>query len=234
MSGHNKWSKIHRKKEIEDQRRGTEFTKLGKAIALAAKKGGSGDPNTNFALRLHLERAKQANMPKETIQRAIDRGLGKEGEGELEELTLEGYGPQGVAVVVEVVTDNRNRAVSEIKNMFEKSGGSLAEPGAVLYQFERRGVVSFEGTLSEEAFLRVVDAGAEDLEQEEGSGVVICDPGAVPAVVAALVELGVAGIDASTMYRANVEVASPESVGGFLEKLQGQDDVQEVYSNVAT
>lgn len=236
MSGHNKWSKIHRKKGVADQQRGNLFTKLGKGIALAAKKGNSGDPDTNFSLRMAIDKARQANMPKDNIKRAIDRGMGKGEAGFLEEVTLEGYDPSGVAVVVNIVTDNRNRTVSELKNLFEKSGGSLAEPGSVLYQFERKGVVSFSGDLDDDGFLTVIDLGAEDVEREGDGGVVICSPESVSVLAEKLGKLNLADIDASVMYQPTtpLSVENLVSVEDFLDKIDEHEDVQEVFSNVAS
>lgn len=236
MSGHNKWSKIHRKKGVADQQRGNLFTKLGKAIALAAKKGNSDDPDTNFSLRMAIDKARQANMPKDNIKRAIDRGMGKGEAGSLEEVTLEGYGPSGVAVIVDIVTDNRNRTVAELKNLFEKSGGSLAEPGSVLYQFERKGIVSFSGDLEDEGFLAVIDLGAEDVEREGEGGVVICPPESVSILAEEIGKLNLTNIDVSVMYQPTtpLSVENLASVEDFLDKVDEHEDVQEVFSNVAS
>ncbi len=236
MSGHNKWSKIHRKKEIQDQKKGGLFTKLGRNITIAVKKGGSGDPENNFALRLAIEKARAANMPKDNIKRAIDRGLGKTGEGEMVELTLEGYGPDGVAIIVEAITDNRNRTVAEIKNLFDKSGGSLAEPGSVMYQFERKGLISCQQELSEDLVLELIDLGVEDVETEEGKSLLIVKPESVKMVAETLKERGFdEGIEMELVYMPKLEKTgvNQEIVGKFLARLREMDDVQEVYANVS-
>ena len=234
MSGHNKWSKIHRKKEIQDQKKGGLFTKLGRNITIAVKKGGSGDPETNFALRLAIEKARAANMPKDNIQRAIKRGLGKNGEGEMIELTLEGYGPEGVAVIVEAITDNRNRTVAEVKNVFDKAGGSLAEPGAVKYQFERRGLIKCGGRLSEDLVLELIDFGVNDVEFEGEESFLVTEPEAVKQVVQFLRDKGIENIEVELAYLPKMEkgVEKKAVVIGFLERLREMEDVQEVYANI--
>lgn len=166
MSGHSKWSTIKHQKEAKDQKRGSQFTKLGRAISIAARQGNSDDPDSNFALRLVIDKAKAANMPKENIRRAIDHGLGKGGEGgELKEVIYEGFGPQQSAIIVEAMTDNTNRTVSEIKKIFETRGGSLASPGSVSYMFKKVGQLLIEKVgNSEEAMLKLIDLGAEDVD----------------------------------------------------------------------
>src|SRR6266496_1421060 len=163
MSGHSKWSTIKREKGAKDAKRGAEFTRLGNAIAVAAK-GGS-DPEMNFALRLAIDKARAANMPLSNIQRSIDRGSGKLGGDAIEEVTYEGYGPGGMAVIVETATDNKNRTYPDVRLAFTKNGGNMAEPGAVAFQFARKGVIraGFLGD-AEEAMLNVIDAGAEDAD----------------------------------------------------------------------
>src|SRR3712207_191410 len=136
MSGHSKWHEIRRKKGVLDQRRGQLFTKLAREITVAARDGGSGDPDMNFRLRLAVDKAKQANMPNDNIQRAIDRGLGKGGEAGIEEIYYEGYAPGGVAIMVQAATDNRNRTASEVRSAFNKNGGTLGESGSVAWMFE--------------------------------------------------------------------------------------------------
>ncbi len=235
MSGHNKWSKIHRKKEIQDQKKGGLFTKLGKNITIAVKKGGSGDPETNFSLRLAIEKARAANMPKDNIQRAIKRGLGKNDGGGVEELTLEGYGPDGVAVIVEAITDNRNRTVAEVKNLFDKSGGSLAEPGAVKYLFERKGLVRCKSKLDDDLVLELIDLGVDDVEVDEEGSFFVTEPEAVRQISQLLEDRGVEGLSIELAYlpKMGKESDKLETIRGFLEKLREMDDVQEVYANVS-
>lgn len=139
MSGHSKWSNIKNKKAANDAVRGSVFTKMAKAITMAVKKGGGvGDPDANFSLRLAVDKARAVNMPKENIERAIDHGLGKGGE-ELTELLIEGFGPGGIAIIIEAVTDNRNRTIAELRSLMEKHGGRMGEPGCVIYMFDRQG-----------------------------------------------------------------------------------------------
>ena len=235
MSGHNKWSKIHRKKEIQDQKKGGLFTKLGKDITIAVKQGGGGDPENNFALRLAVEKARAANMPKDNIQRAIDRGLGKTGEGEMMELMLEGYGPEGMAVIVQAITDNRNRTVAEVKNFFDKNGGSLAEPGSVMYQFERKGLVKLDRVLEDDLILELIDLGVDDVEVNEEGSLIITSPDKLREVSQFLEEKQLKGWEAKVSYLAKMEktIAKPETAEKFLAKLAELDDVQEVYANVS-
>ncbi len=172
MSGHSKWAKIHRSKEVSDQKRGQSFTKLSNAITMAVREGNNvGDPEFNFKLRLAIEKAREANMPKDNIQRAVDRAAGK-GEGSiLEEIIYEGYGPGGVGYLVQTVTDNRQRTVQEIKNIFDRAGGAVASPGSVSFNFSKMGYIQIEvGKNSEEIMLKVMDLGVLDIE-EEGEGV---------------------------------------------------------------
>lgn len=166
MAGHSKWAKIHRGKAVEDAKRGAIFTKLGNAIAIAARAGS--DPDMNFSLRLAIDKAKQANMPAANIQRAIDRGSGKLGGEQIQEVMYEGYGPGGAAILVECATDNINRTYPDVKLAFSKHGGNIAEKGAVAFQFDRKGVIVVKGE-GEDLLLEILDAGAEDAE-EDGDG----------------------------------------------------------------
>lgn len=236
MSGHSKWSTIKHKKEALDHKRGNLFTKLAKAITVSVRTGGGGDPDMNFSLRLAIDKARSANMPKDNIKRAIDSGLGKGSDGKLEEFMLEGYGPFGVAVIIEVVTDNRNRTVSEIKNIFDKSGGSLAEPGAVVYQFERKGYVRYEGVLSDDTFLSTVDAGAEDLIGEGENAYLLSSPERFKQVSEELRSSGVVVSEVGVLYKSKImakfDDLQTEGVTNFLKLVAENDDVQEIYTNV--
>src|SRR5512136_91753 len=160
MSGHSKWAQIKRKKGVADVKKGAMFTRLGREIALAAREGG-GDPNANFALRLAVDKARSSNMPKENIERAIKRGTGELNEGgQLEDIMYEGYGPGGSALLVQVLTDNRNRAASEVRHMFTHGGGNLAASNAVAWMFEKRGVITIENVKNaDELELELIDAG---------------------------------------------------------------------------
>src|SRR5690554_3317703 len=157
MAGHSKWAKIHRGKAVEDAKRGAKFTKLGNNIAVAARKGA--DPELNFSLRLAIDKAKQANMPAANIQRAIDRGSGKLGGEQIQEVLYEGYGPGGTAIMVECATDNIKRTYPEVRLAFSKHGGNIAEKGAVAFLFDQKGVIDVEGS-GEELLLDILEAGA--------------------------------------------------------------------------
>ena len=174
MSGHSKWSTIKRQKGTKDQKRGQVFTKLSYSITTAVREGGGvADPNSNFRLRLAVEEARGANMPKENIKRAIDRASGSQA-GDIEEIIYEGFGPGGFSVIVETLTDKKQRTVAEVKNAFEKNGGSMGVAGSVMYQFEKKGmiVVSKNGKTLDEIFLLAADSGAEDIEDAEDDVIV--------------------------------------------------------------
>jgi YebC/PmpR family DNA-binding regulatory protein len=173
MAGHSKWAKIHRSKAVEDAKRGAAFTKLGNAIALAARAGD--DPDLNFSLRLAIDKAKQANMPGNNIQRAIDRGSGKLGGAQIQEVLYEGYGPGGSAILVECATDNIKRTYPEVRLAFSKHGGNIAEKGSVAFLFDQKGMIEVEGS-GEDILLEVLEAGAEDAVEESGAIVVYTSP----------------------------------------------------------
>lgn len=235
MSGHSKWSTIKRQKELTDAKRGAVFTKLANAITLAAKKGG--DPSTNFSLRLVLDQAKAANMPNTNIQRAIDRGTGKLGGDAVEEVTYEGYGPGGIAVMVECATDNKNRTYPIVRLAFSKNGGNMAEPGSVAFQFTRKGVIraEFNGD-ADDAMLAAIDAGAEDAEAEGNTLVIYTDPKQLSAVRDALQPAGLTVKEAElTFVPSNtVEVTDSETIRkimNLMDALDNLDDVTNVHSN---
>src|SRR5690242_188876 len=187
MSGHSKWASIKHKKAITDARRGQLFTKLARAITVAAREGG-GDPEANYTLAAAIEKARGYSMPKENIQRAIDRGTGAAGAGaQIERVVYEGYGPGGAAIMVEALTDNRNRTGADVRHVFDKQGGSLGEPGSVSWVFEKRGVVTVDGErYSEDDLLAAVDAGADDVTEDGDLLKVTSDPAALAAVREAL------------------------------------------------
>ena len=235
MSGHSKWSTIKHKKAAMDAKRGNIFTKLAAGIAVAVKKGGSGDPEINFSLRLAIERARSANMPNVNIERAIDRGLGKGDGGELSEFVLEGYGPGGVAIVIEIVTDNRNRIVAQVNTMLDKAGGSLAEPGSVLYLFSRVGRVDYAGKLKEDDTLELIELGAADWEEEEQGGVIWTELGKENDVAKYMMEKEYQQVEVEVMYKPSLEVEVGEKmkiIENLLEQLEENDDVQGVYANI--
>ena len=237
MSGHSKWSTIKRQKGAKDAARGAVFTKLGNAIAVAAK-GGS-DPEMNFALRLAIDKARAANMPLANIQRSVDRGSGKLGGAVIEEVTYEGYGPGGMAVIVECATDNKNRTLPEVRLAFSKTGGNMAETGAVLFQFARKGIIrtGYLGNDVDEAMLTVIDAGAEDAEDiGDQELIVYTDPKELAAVRDDLKVRGFDIKEAELTYIPNntVEINDAETARkatNLLNALEDLDDVTNVHSN---
>lgn len=235
MSGHSKWSTIKRQKEITDAKRGAVFTKLANAITLAAKSGG--DPSMNFSLRLVLDQARAANMPNTNIQRAIDRGTGKLGGDAIEEVMYEGYGPGGIAVIIECATDNKNRTYPDVRLAFSKNGGNMAEPGSVAFQFERKGVIraAFTGD-ADEAMLAAIDAGAEDAEVEDGELLIYTEAKQMAAVRDALGDAGLTVKEAELAFVPNntVEITDAETarkINNLMDALDNLDDVTNTYSN---
>lgn len=233
MSGHSKWAKIHRGKAVEDAKRGAVFTKLGNAIALTARAGA--DPSMNFTLRLAIDKAKAANMPANNIQRSIDRGSGKLGGDALQEVMYEGYGPGGSAILVECATDNVNRTLPNVKLAFSKHGGNLAEKGSVAFQFERKGVITVKGA-GEDVLLQVLDAGAEDAEEDDGEITVYTDPKEFTAVREKLKEQELELIESELAYVAKNTVVIEDSVTAskvsrLMDALEGLDDVSATHVN---
>jgi len=236
MSGHSKWSTIKRKKGATDARRGKVFTKLIKEITMAARFGG-GDSDTNPRLRTAIGAAKAENMPKENIERAVKRGTGELEGVNYDEVYYEGYGPGGAAVLVESLTDNKNRTVADIRYMFSKSGVSLGEAGCVAWMFEKKGLFVFEkGNVDEETLMEVtLDAGAEDIRDEEGTFEVITSVEDFEAVKKALDERGIGyGLAEITMLprsAVKLEGKEAEQMLRLMDGLEDSDDVQRVYSN---
>jgi YebC/PmpR family DNA-binding regulatory protein len=236
MSGHSKWAQIKRQKGVADNRRGQLFTKLGREITVAARAGGA-DPDGNFRLRLAIQRARDSNMPSDTIDRAVKRGGGDSDAAELQEITYEGYGPGGTAILVDVLTDNRNRTAAELRATFTRAGGNLGEPGSVAWQFESRGVITLnaEGSDAETIELAAIDAGAEDVKTEDGVVEVITAPADLETVRRALVEssLPVTSAEPSMVAKTTIELGDHESeqVLRLLDRLEELDDVQNVHSN---
>ncbi len=238
MSGHSKWSTIKRKKEATDAKRGKIFTRLAREITVAAQKGG-GDPDANFALRLAVERARAANMPKENIERAIKRGTGEDKEGGgLEQVLYEAYAGHGVAVLIEVVTDNRNRTISELKHALTKMGGSMAEPGSVTWQFEQKGSITVPaGKMPfDDLFMLAAEAGAEDVVDGAEYIEISTPREQLHTVLAALEAAGVEVDDASLQWVAktplDLDPVVAMKVMGGIEALEELDDTQNVYSNL--
>lgn len=239
MSGHSKWSTIKRQKGVEDAKRSASFTKLSYAITIAARDGG-GDPETNFKLRLAMDKARSANMPKDNIERAIKRGTGELGGAEFEHIVYEAYAQGGTAVLIEVNTDNRNRAVASIKSLLNKYNAKLAESGSVSYLFEQTGVMSVNGKLSEETEMAIIESGATDYEAgEDGTFSVYTDPKEVTTIAEALQKQGftVKDVELSQESKAIIEIADPnivESLIKFMADLEDLDDVSSVYTNFDT
>ncbi len=237
MSGHSKWKTIQHKKAATDAKRGRLFTRLGREITIAAREGG-GNPETNFGLRLAVDKAKAANMPKENIERAIKRGTGELKGEELIEATYEGYAPHGVALLVQVLTDNRNRAVSEVRRALTRQGGTMAEAGAVAWQFERKGYIAIapNGLNQDTIFEISVEAGAEDVVFGDDLIEVFVAPENFQAVRQALQDAGIEFETAElTMTpKTTMELGEKETlqVMGIIEALEELDDVQQVYSNL--
>src|SRR5271167_3286366 len=202
MSGHSKWSSIKHKKAVVDSRRGAQFSKLARAIMVAARDGG-GDPDTNVTLENAIRKAKEASMPKDNIERAIARGTGEGGEADaIERVLYEGYGPGGVAVLVEALTDNRNRTGADVRHAFSKHGGNLGEPGSVAYLFEKKGTIVIDAErYSEDDLMAAVEAGADDIVTEEDSFEVLAEPANFSSVIGALEEAGVETESAEMSYR---------------------------------
>lgn len=238
MSGHSKWSTIKRQKGINDAKRGQAFTKLSIAITLAVRQGGGvADPDSNFKLRLAVEAARAANMPKDNIERAIERASGKQA-ADLEEITLEGFGPGGFSVIVETLTDNRQRTIPEVKSVFSKSGGNLGNEGSVLYQFEKKGVVTLSknGKSLDDIFLIAADCGAEDLEDAGEEVLVYTKPDDLGKARDELAGQGLAVKGAELTWKPIVmfpiaDKEAAEKALQFLDKLDSMDDVQKVYAN---
>lgn len=234
MSGHSKWSTIKRKKGAADTKRGQLFTKLGNAIAVAAKNGV--DSATNPALALAIEKAKVANMPNANIERSIKRGRGELGGAAVEEVTYEGYGPGGVAILAQCATDNRNRTASEVRSVFTKHGGNLAEPGAVAFQFEQKGVLVIQGEDREAAILAAIDAGAEDIEENDSTLTLYTNPKSLNDARTNLKEAGYAVESAELSYEAKQKLSvedeeTARKVLKLLDALEDLDDVVTTYSN---
>jgi YebC/PmpR family DNA-binding regulatory protein len=233
MSGHSKWSTIKREKGAKDAARGALFTKLGNAIALAARSGT--DVDMNFALRLAIDKAKASNMPTANIQRSIDRGSGKLGGAQIQEVMYEGYGPGGVAILVECATDNLNRTYPEVRLAFSKHGGNTAEKGAVAFQFEHKGMIRVKGT-GDDLVLQALDAGAEDVQEEGAESIIYTDAKELAKVREALAAAGLEILEAELTYvpKNTVEITDKETAGKvmrLMDALESLDDVTTTHVN---
>jgi YebC/PmpR family DNA-binding regulatory protein len=240
MSGHSKWHTIRRSKGVADQRRGQLFTKLAKDITLAVREGGSGDPEMNFRLRLAVDKARSNNMPNDSIQRSIERGLGKGNEAALEEVYYEGYAPGGVAILIETATDNRNRTNSDVRATMNKAGGNPGEPGSVSWMFELKGLISVElaGTSldPDEVQLVAIDAGADDVEVDGSTLEIYCAWTQLNSVRQGLLDqqIPISGAEKTMRPKTVVQPEEKEALAvlRLIERLEDLDDVQKVYSNL--
>lgn len=237
MSGHSKWATIKHKKGAADAKRGKLFAKLIRQVEVAARNGG-GDPDMNPTLRTMYQKARDASVPLDTIDRAIKRGTGELEGITYEEVTYEGYAPHGVAVYIEGLTDNRNRTGPEVRSIFSKQGGSIAEPGAVAWQFERKGVVLVASSVDEDAVMEAaIDAGADDVSSDGEHWQVTCEAQLTAAVRSGIEEAGIAvdSSDLTMLATSTVELDSIEAAKAVLrliDALEDHDDVQHVYANV--
>ena len=237
MSGHSKWSSIKHKKALTDAKKGQQFTKVAREIAIAAREGG-GNPDGNYRLRLAIEKARDVNMPQDNIKRAIQRGTGELGGAQMEQLRFEGYGPHGVAIMVETVTDNRNRTSSDIRNLFTRAGGNLGTTGSVGWMFSRQGevVVDANGRDPDEIGLDAIEMGASDARVDGKTVDIVTDPAKLEAVQQGLKKKGYkidsaeVTMNASQLVSLNEATAPP--VLKLLDALEELDDVQSVYSNI--
>jgi YebC/PmpR family DNA-binding regulatory protein len=236
MAGHSKWAGIKHKKAIVDARRGKLFTKLARAITVAAKDGG-GDPEGNPTLALAIQRARDASMPKDNIERAIAKGTGDGTDAEaLEAVMYEGYGPGGVALLVDALTDNRNRTGSEVRHTFTKHGGNLGEPGSVAYLFDKRGVIVVDATRYEEDdLLSAIEAGALDVTVDDDVFEILTEPSDLPAVRAALEEAGIelesSEVGQHPKTRVPIDEETATKLMRLVDALEDNDDVNEVHAN---
>jgi YebC/PmpR family DNA-binding regulatory protein len=233
MSGHSKWATIKRQKGANDAKRGAVFTKLGNQIAIAAR--GGTDPALNSNLAMVIDKAKAVNMPLANIERAIKRVADKSA-AQLEEVVYEAYGPGGVGIIIEAATDNKNRTLPEVKTILSKNGGNIAEPGSVAFQFERKGVIEIEAG-GEEALLEILDAGADDAEENEGSIIAYTEAKKLNEVATKLKDSNLKVASAELQYVPNAQIEVPEEkqekVLKVLELLEDHDDVLNVYTNMS-
>ncbi len=237
MAGHSKWKNIQRRKNAQDAKRGKIFMKLAREIYVAAKMGGE-DPEVNAALRLAIDKAKMSNMPNDNIERAVQKAVGDEDGAHYEEITYEGYGPGGVAVMVKLLTDNKNRSAAEVRHAFTKNAGNLGENGCVAFMFKRKGllIINVEGFDEESLLLQAIEAGAEDVEIEDNDMLIYTEPGAFESVQKALQSENVQFLSSElTMVPETTTLLSEEDRNKMLnliDMLEDYDDVQDVYHNL--
>lgn len=235
MSGHSHYATIKRKKEVTDQKKGKLFSKMARAINIAIKTGGGADPEQNYKLRIAIDQAKASNMPKSNIDRLLNRA---EDAGDIEEIVYEGFGPEGVGVIVDVATDNRNRTSQGIKNLFEKAGGSLAGPGAVSYNFEPKGLIVVEKNSEfEKQMLDLIDIGAEDVVEEGNELEIYITPNNLSVIRDQIKEKGykIISVDLIKKPKSMITINDPQKASkviAFLENLEDNEDVQSVHANL--
>jgi YebC/PmpR family DNA-binding regulatory protein len=236
MSGHSKWASIKHKKAIVDSRKGQQFTKLARAVTVAARDGG-GDPEGNAALANAIQKARDASMPKDNIERAIDKGTGAGADAAaIESVVYEGYGPGGVAILVEALTDNRNRTSADVRHAFSSHGGTLGEPGSVAYLFEKRGVIAVDAQrYGEDDLIVAIDAGAQDISVDDDLYEIVTEPADLRAVRAALERAGIDLESADLTQQPSARVPLDEGHAGrlvrLIEALEASDDVNAVHAN---
>lgn len=239
MSGHSKWAQIKRQKGVADIKRGLTFTKIANAITIAVRQGGGvSDPNNNFRLRLTIDKARAVNMPKENIERAIQRALGKQDE-EVEEIIYEGFGPSKVALIVEAVTDNKLRTNSEVKNIFDKAGGILGQQGSVSYMFKKIGQITIkkENISADDFFLMAIESGAQDLEEKDDQMIIYTSSQDLAKIKDLFAQKNMNILQAELMWKPTITVVLKtedeiQKVIDFIDKLEALDDVQKVSSNL--
>ncbi len=236
MSGHSKWHSIKHKKAVVDARRGQHFTKLARAITVAARESG-GDPDGNPSLALAIQKARDASMPKDNIERAIAKGTGEGVDADqIETVLYEGYGPGGVAILIEALTDNRNRTGADVRHLLSKHGGNLGEPGSVSYLFDKRGVILVDASrFDEDDLIAAIDAGAQDIALDDDVYEIITEPGELGRVRAALIESGVeiesADVTQRPQVRVQVQEADAAKLMRLIDALEESDDVGTVHAN---
>lgn len=239
MAGHSKWSNIKHRKAAQDAKRGQAFTKVARQIVMAVKEGGP-DPETNFRLRLAIDRARQINMPNDNIERAINRGVGNTDGDNFEEIIYEGYGPHGVAIMMQVLTDNRNRTAGEVRHVLSKAGGNLGESGCVSWMFEQKGLIAIEQNTAspvdeDELMMQALEAGAEDIQLEEDVFKILTAPNDFNQVKQALEAEGyqflVAEVSMVPKNTISISEEAGEQIEKLIDSLEDLDDVQEVYTN---
>jgi YebC/PmpR family DNA-binding regulatory protein len=238
MAGHSKWANIKNKKEKTDAQRGKIFTKIGREIAVAVKEGGGSDPSTNSRLRDVIAKAKANNMPNDNIMRSIKKAAGEGEAVNYENVTYEGYGPNGVAIIVDVLTDNRNRTASEIRYIFDRNEGSLGATGCVSWMFDRKGIIVVENTDAideDELMMSAIEAGAEDVSEEDGAYEIYAEPSEYSAVLSALEEAGYtfasADIEKIPQNTVQLNEEQAQKVMNLIEMMEDNDDVQNIYHN---